>query len=63
MMKKLKENFEEFLKNSDIQQKFMTGKLILFCKDGTERPKIEDTRPICILPTNIHDLLRDAKQL
>ena len=48
---RLGNHFKEYLIEFYIPRYFMEAKLILISKYGTEYPKIEQTRPISVLPT------------
>ena len=41
---------KEWIRNSEIPDYLMEGRLVLISKDKTDIPKINDTRPITILP-------------
>ena len=50
IMIKIKNIFCKWIQNNNISSYLMRGKLILISKDKTDCPKIENTRPITILP-------------
>ena len=50
IISKLTEACKEWIRNSEIPDYLMEGRLVLISKDKTDIPKIDDTRPITILP-------------
>ena len=51
LLERLQLHFTEYTRCMSVPDYFMKAKLILISKDGTEYPKIDETRPISILPT------------
>jgi hypothetical protein len=52
LSERLRHSFKEIILWGEVPEYFMKGKLVLVSKiDKEEYPHIEDTRPICLLPT------------